>query len=100
MCGKLSSEPQNCFLLSHRLGQEKHNKIYTFDISPGKNISGRDATITSWFFLNVLYLMNIALFALDVQIPCADRCLNPQTSPEKAFRGSNYLLTRYLEDFG
>ena len=28
------------------------------------------------------------------------RCLNPQTSPEKVFRGSKHLLTRYLEDFG
>ena len=28
------------------------------------------------------------------------RCLDPQTPPEKAFRGSKYLLTRYLEDFG
>ena len=28
------------------------------------------------------------------------RCLHPQTPPEDAFRGSNYLLTRYLEDFG
>ena len=29
-----------------------------------------------------------------------DRYLNPQTSPEKAFRGTKHLLTRYLEDFG
>ena len=28
------------------------------------------------------------------------RCLDPQTPPEKAFRGSKHLLTRYLEDFG
>ncbi len=28
------------------------------------------------------------------------RCLNPQTSPEKAFKGSKHLLTMYLEDFG
>ena len=28
------------------------------------------------------------------------RCLNPQISPEKEFRGSKHLLTRYLEDFG
>ena len=28
------------------------------------------------------------------------RCLNPKTSPEKAFKGSKHLLTRYLEDFG
>ena len=28
------------------------------------------------------------------------RCLKPQTSPEKAFKGSKHLLTRYLEDFG
>ena len=27
-------------------------------------------------------------------------CLEPQTSPEKAFRGSKNLLRRYLEDFG
>ena len=26
--------------------------------------------------------------------------MNPQTSPDKAFRGSKHLLTRYLEDFG
>ena len=37
---------------------------------------------------------------LAFQIPCEDRCLHPQTPPEDAFRGSNYLLTRYLEDFG
>ena len=30
----------------------------------------------------------------------ASWCLNPQTPPEKAFRGSKHLLTRYLEDFG
>ena len=28
------------------------------------------------------------------------RCLDPQTPPEKAFRGSKHPLTRYLEDFG
>ena len=28
------------------------------------------------------------------------RCLDPQTPPEKAFRGSKHLLTRYLGDFG
>ena len=28
------------------------------------------------------------------------RYFNPQTSPEKAFRGSKHLLTRYLGDFG
>ena len=28
------------------------------------------------------------------------RCLDPQTPPEKVFRGSKHLLTRYLEDFG
>ncbi len=28
------------------------------------------------------------------------RYLNPQTSPEQAFRGSKHLLTRCLEDFG
>ena len=28
------------------------------------------------------------------------RCLDPQTPPEKAFRGSKDLLTRYLRDFG
>ena len=28
------------------------------------------------------------------------RCLNPQTPPEKVFRVSKHLLTRYLEDFG
>ena len=38
--------------------------------------------------------------SLAFQIPCEDRCLHPQTPPEDAFRGSNYLLTRYLEDFG
>ena len=26
--------------------------------------------------------------------------MHPQTPPQNAFRGSNYLLTRYLEDFG
>ena len=29
-----------------------------------------------------------------------NRCLDPQTPPEKTFRGSKHLLTRYLEDFG
>ena len=28
------------------------------------------------------------------------RCLDPQTPPEKAFRGSKHLLTRYLGNFG
>ena len=28
------------------------------------------------------------------------RCLDPQTPPEKAFRCSKHLFTRYLEDFG
>ncbi len=28
------------------------------------------------------------------------RCLDPQTSPEKAFKGSKHLLIRDLEDFG
>ena len=28
------------------------------------------------------------------------RCLDPQTPPEKAFRGSKHLLTRYLQDSG
>ena len=28
------------------------------------------------------------------------RCLDPQTFPEKDFRGSKYLLKRYLGDFG
>ena len=28
------------------------------------------------------------------------RCLDPQTPPEKVFRGSKLLLRRYLEDFG
>ena len=37
---------------------------------------------------------------LDIQTPGEDRCFNPQTSSEKAFRGSKHLLTRYLEDFG
>ena len=36
---------------------------------------------------------------LVFQIPCEDRCLNPQTPPE-VFRGSKHLLTRYLEEFG
>ena len=34
------------------------------------------------------------------QIPCEDRCLDPQTPPEKAFRQSKHLLTRYLGNFG
>ena len=29
-----------------------------------------------------------------------NRCLDPKTPSEKAFRGSKHLLTRYLEDFG
>ena len=29
-----------------------------------------------------------------------NRCLKPQTSPEKAFKGAKHLLIRYLEDFG
>ena len=37
--------------------------------------------------------------SLDIQIRVR-RCLNPKTSPEKAFKGSKHLLTRYLEDFG
>ena len=28
------------------------------------------------------------------------RCLDPQTPPEKVFRGSKHLLIRYLGDFG
>ena len=28
------------------------------------------------------------------------RCLNPQTSPEKGFKGCKHPLARYLEDFG
>ena len=28
------------------------------------------------------------------------RCLDPQTPPDKAFRGLKHLLTRYSEDFG
>ena len=28
------------------------------------------------------------------------RCLDPQIPPEKTFRGSQHLLTRYLEDVG
>ena len=38
--------------------------------------------------------------SLDIQTPGEDRCLNPQSSPEKAFRGSKYQLTRYSKDFG
>ena len=38
--------------------------------------------------------------SLVFQIPCEDRCLDPQTAPEKTFRGSKHLFTRYLEDFG
>ena len=34
------------------------------------------------------------------EIPCEDRCLDPQTRPEKAFGSSKHLLTKYLEDFG
>ena len=34
--------------------------------------------------------------SLVFQIPCEDRCLDPQTPPETAFRGSKYLLTGYL----
>ena len=37
---------------------------------------------------------------LVFQIPCEDRCLDPQTAPEKTFRGSKHLFTRYLDDFG
>ena len=33
-------------------------------------------------------------------MPGEDRWLNPETSLEKAFKGSKHLLTRYLEDFG
>ena len=40
------------------------------------------------------------LLSLVFQIPCEDRCLDPQTPLEKAFRGSKYLFTRYLGDFG
>lgn len=48
---KSSSELPNGFLLSHRLVQEKHNKIYyiTSVFHPEK-VSGRDATITQCFF--------------------------------------------------
>ena len=27
------------------------------------------------------------------QIPCEDRCLDPQIPPEKAFRGSKHLIS-------
>ena len=43
---------------------------------------------------------NYQMVTLVLQIPCEDRCLDPQTPPEKAFRGSKHLLRRYLEDFG
>ena len=28
-------------------------------------------------------------------IPCEDHCSDPQTAPEKAFKGSKHLLRRY-----
>ena len=34
----VSSEPRNCFLLSHRLGPEKHNKCIHLTFHPGKKI--------------------------------------------------------------
>ena len=35
---------------------------------------------------------------LVFQIPCEDRCLDPQIPLEKAFGGFKHLLTRYLGD--
>ena len=37
---------------------------------------------------------------LVFQTPCVSRWANPQTPPDKVFRGSKLLLRRYLEDFG
>ena len=46
------------------------------------------------------YIYIFILYTLDIQSYLVSRCLNPQTSPENAVRGSKYLLTKYLEHFG
>ena len=42
----------------------------------------------------------ILLNIWEVNKSCNPRRLDPQTPPEKAFRGSKHPLTRYLGDFG
>jgi len=48
---------------------------------------------------HITYLIHLFSISLIFQY-LVSRCLEPQTPPEKAFRGSKHLLRRYLEDFG